>query len=731
MLLGPPTASTGDAENITDTSADLSATINLHGEAGGFHFLYGTSPDALSNSTDVAAAGVVSSDTSETETLSGLTPDTAYYYLAAADNATSSTAGTNVQSFKTLPGPPVIQNVSVDSITDTTATVHFSINPQGSDTTYLVEYGPDPNDYAQQTQPVDVGSAPGFIDKTVDLTGLDPGSTVHFDIVASNDIQQNVDSGDNSFNTLQQVTGVAGLPVTVTDSGITDGDCPSAADTTVDWGDDSSDNSSQIECQGGGEDETEYTLTDTHTYASTGHYVIQIEYGDLDMTTDEYAEIFPAVVNAGLPMISGTAQQGQTLTTTSGVWNGDPSSFEYQWLDCDQDGQNCSSTGDDDPSYTLTVDDVGHTIEVSVTAGNGGGDAQATSSPIGQVQPSAPKNADLPAITGAAQQGQTLTTTNGTWDGTPTGFAYQWQDCDASGQNCTNTGTGANTYTLGANDVGHTIDVLVNATNSGGHTQVASNRTAVVLAPSAPPATKPVTAYGRRRHRPDGEHHERRLLGLGDPERASHAGVLRVRPRPEVFRRRSGRLRRDDAGAVGGVRLLDPRGRPGRGRRSSPQRAVPRAAGRDQQRRHDARTRRHVHHRRRASARRPDRRQDGERNPGQRLRADQDRRQVRAAHGPGTDSLGLADRRTPRLTRADHLNRTAGQDPARRLRWGDLQAHPGALGRQQGPGYADAPRGSVQGSALVCDLQEAQGRRRVGGRGLEQGVAVASRERAR
>ena len=62
VLLGAPTASTGDAENITDSSADLSATINLHGEAGGFHFVYGTSPGDLSNSTDVAAAGVISSD---------------------------------------------------------------------------------------------------------------------------------------------------------------------------------------------------------------------------------------------------------------------------------------------------------------------------------------------------------------------------------------------------------------------------------------------------------------------------------------------------------------------------------------------------------------------------------------------------------------------------------------------------------------------------------------------
>ena len=86
------------------------------------------------------------------------------------------------------------------------------------------------------------------------LTGLDPGSTVHFDVVASNDIQQNVDSGDNSFNTLQQVTGVAGLPVTVTDSG-TLSSAQRSDDTTVDWGDGSTDTGAQIQCSDDGEDE--------------------------------------------------------------------------------------------------------------------------------------------------------------------------------------------------------------------------------------------------------------------------------------------------------------------------------------------------------------------------------------------------------------------------------------------------------------------------------------------
>ncbi len=442
VLLGPPTASTGDAENITDSSADLSATINLHGEAGGFHFLYGTSPGDLSNSTDVAAAGVVSSDTPQTETLSGLTPDTTYYYLAAADNATTSTTASTAQSFKTLPGPPVIQNVSVDSITDTTAAVHFSINPQGSDTTYFVEYGPDPNNYAQQTQPVDVGTAPGFVDKTVDLTGLDPGSTTHFDIVASNDVQQNVDSGDGSFNTLQQIQGTAGQSVTLSDGGDTFA-CPSQAGTTVDWGDGSSDTGAQIQCSDDGEDGTDFTLSDSHIYATSGDYEITINYSDLGGETDEVADISAnndGLTNTILPTISGTPQQGQKLTTTHGTWEGDAEAYGYQWLDCDANGQNCVNTGTNANTYTLTSSDVGQTIRVIVTASNDGGPSEALSGPTDVVTaagspppssppPSSPAPSSPPAAepTVGAASAQTVTVTSAGFSGSvsPNGLPTQ------------------------------------------------------------------------------------------------------------------------------------------------------------------------------------------------------------------------------------------------------------------------------------------------------------------
>ena len=57
---------------------------------------------------------------------------------------------------------PSISNVSVDSVTDTTATIDFTIDPEGSDTTLLRRVRARLESYGQQTQPVDIGSRPGL-----------------------------------------------------------------------------------------------------------------------------------------------------------------------------------------------------------------------------------------------------------------------------------------------------------------------------------------------------------------------------------------------------------------------------------------------------------------------------------------------------------------------------------------------------------------------------------------
>lgn len=99
--------------------------------------------------------------------------------------------------------------------------------------------------------------------------------------------------------------------------------------------------------------------------------------------------------------------------------------------------------------------------------------------------PSAPTNTAPPIISGTAQQGDTVTTSNGSWTNSPTSFGYQWQDCDVSGLHCADiAGATSVSYTLLRADVGHTVVSVVTATNASGSNSQASSPTAVIAAPS-------------------------------------------------------------------------------------------------------------------------------------------------------------------------------------------------------------------------------------------------------
>jgi hypothetical protein len=112
--------------------------------------------------------------------------------------------------------------------------------------------------------------------------------------------------------------------------------------------------------------------------------------------------------------------------------------------------------------------------------------------------PSPPVNTVRPTISGAPQDGQTLTATTGTWTGSqPITYAYQWQRCDTAGANCTPVGTPANTYAVTSADTGSTLRVIVTATNGQGPATATSNPTTVVQGTSSAPVnSSPPTISG-------------------------------------------------------------------------------------------------------------------------------------------------------------------------------------------------------------------------------------------
>ena len=203
----------------------------------------------------------------------------------------------------------------------------------------------------------------------------------------------------------------------------------------------------------------------------------------------------PVPGNSSPPTISGSARQGQTLHEQHGVWSNSPTSFSFQWEDCDSAGNNCqtiaNATG---PDYPLVAGDVGDTVRVVEVARNAFGDGlPAVSAPSAAVLPVVLQSRGPPQISGTTVVGQTLTETHGTWSGAPSSFTYQWERCDAGGINCQAiAGAVSASYVLTNDDVGHTLRVLETASDAGGAGSPASSgASGIVIAPPPPPAVKP------------------------------------------------------------------------------------------------------------------------------------------------------------------------------------------------------------------------------------------------
>ena len=191
--------------------------------------------------------------------------------------------------------------------------------------------------------------------------------------------------------------------------------------------------------------------------------------------------------NVSPPTITGTVEQGQTLTVAEGTWTNAPSNPHWQWMRCSASGQECTAMSKA-TKQTLNINpkDVGHTLEVSESVENGFARSQAVNSAVTVVvptpPPAPPSTKSPPTITGADEESRTLTGHAAPWTGEPKSFEYQWKRCESGGLNCHPiNGADNNKYVLVGADVGKVLELRETATNAAGSGVSLSSPTATIV----------------------------------------------------------------------------------------------------------------------------------------------------------------------------------------------------------------------------------------------------------
>ena len=112
--------------------------------------------------------------------------------------------------------------------------------------------------------------------------------------------------------------------------------------------------------------------------------------------------------NTQPPSISGVAEEGKTLMASAGSWSNNPTSYAYQWQDCNVEGKGCANLAEaKEPNYKLTSADVGDEVRVVVTATNAEGSSKVSSAATGEVVATPPSGPNLTAKECWEDPGQT------------------------------------------------------------------------------------------------------------------------------------------------------------------------------------------------------------------------------------------------------------------------------------------------------------------------------------
>lgn len=184
--LPQPAATTLTATLVTSSTALLNGLVDPKGISGTADFIFGTAPGGPYTQTVSAVPSSVSASSSITAALSGLQPNTTYYYQARIQTAGGTATGLEM-SFTTAT-PPLITTLFPTVISSTAVILNGLVNPLNATTTVTFAFGttpggPYPNVLSANSSPVP-GSFTGQVSTTA--TSLVLTQTYYYRAYAQN-----------------------------------------------------------------------------------------------------------------------------------------------------------------------------------------------------------------------------------------------------------------------------------------------------------------------------------------------------------------------------------------------------------------------------------------------------------------------------------------------------------------------------------------------------------------
>jgi hypothetical protein len=206
VIFGPaiavPDVTTSVASNVQATTATLNATVNPNGaQITSCQFDYGTTASYGQSAPCAQEPGSGNAAVPVSADIASLQPNTTYHFRLRAANAGFLSTRTGQDQTFTTPGPPSIASESATDVTSTEAILRTQVNPGQLDTTYHFEYGTT-TAYGTSvpTPDGDVGSGGTDQPASTPISGLQPGTTYHFRVLAHN-AQGTTTGADHTFTT--------------------------------------------------------------------------------------------------------------------------------------------------------------------------------------------------------------------------------------------------------------------------------------------------------------------------------------------------------------------------------------------------------------------------------------------------------------------------------------------------------------------------------------------------